>query len=167
MQKRKLGDLEVSAIGMGCMNLSGLTGKAAPIEYGLKAIRKAYDMGITFFDTAEAYGPYVNEKLVGEAIKSFRKEVILATKFGMISESGLNSSPAHIRKVVDESLQRLQTDYIDLLYQHRVDPNTPIEEVALCVKDLIKQGKVRYFGLSEAGSETIKKAHKIQKLSAV
>ncbi len=167
MQKRKLGDLEVSAIGMGCMNLSGLTGKAAPIEYGLKAIRKAYDMGITFFDTAEAYGPYVNEKLVGEAIKPFRKEVILATKFGMISESGLNSSPAHIRKVVDESLQRLQTDYIDLLYQHRVDPNTPIEEVALCVKDLIKQGKVRYFGLSEAGSETIKKAHKIQKLSAV
>lgn len=124
-------------------------------------------MGITFFDTAEAYGPYVNEKLVGEAIKLFRKEVILATKFGMISESGLNSSPAHIRKVVDESLQRLQTDYIDLLYQHRVDPNTPIEEVALCVKDLIKQGKVRYFGLSEAGSETIKKAHKIQKLSAV
>lgn len=124
-------------------------------------------MGITFFDTAEAYGPYVNEKLVGEAIKPFRKEVILATKFGMISESGLNSSPAHIRKVVDESLQRLQTDYIDLLYQHRVDPNTPIEEVALCVKDLIKQGKVRYFGLSEAGSETIKKAHKIQKLSAV
>ena len=167
MQKRKLGDLEVSAIGMGCMNLSGLTGKAAPIEYGLKAIRKAYDMGITFFDTAEAYGPYVNEKLVGEAIKPFRKEVILATKFGMISESGLNSSPAHIRKVVDESLQRLQTDYIDLLYQHRVDPNTPIEEVALCVKDLIKQGKVRYFDLSEAGSETIKKAHKIQKLSAV
>ena len=167
MQKRKLGDLEVSAIGMGCMNLSGLTGKAAPIEYGLKAIRKAYDMGITFFDTAEAYGPYVNEKLVDEAIKPFRKEVILATKFGMISESGLNSSPAHIRKVVDESLQRLQTDYIDLLYQHRVDPNTPIEEVALCVKDLIKQGKVRYFGLSEAGSETIKKAHKIQKLSAV
>ena len=167
MQKRKLGDLEVSAIGMGCMNLSGLTGKAAPIEYGLKAIRKAYDMGITFFDTAEAYGPYVNEKLVGEAIKPFRKEVILATKFGMISESGLNSSPAHIRKVVDESLQRLQTDYIDLLYQHRVDPNTPIEEVALCVKDLIKQGKVRYFGLSEAGSETIKKAHAICPLTAI
>ena len=110
MQKRKLGDLEVSAIGMGCMNLSGLTCKATPIEYGLKAIRKAYDMGITFFDTAEAYGPYVNEKLVGEAIKPFRKEVTLATKFGMISKSGLNSSPAHIRKVVDESLQRLQTD---------------------------------------------------------
>lgn len=167
MQKRKLGDLEVSAIGMGCMNLSGLTGKPAPIEYGIKAIRKAYDMGITLFDTAEAYGPYINEKLVGEAIKPFRKEVILATKFGMISESGLNSSPAHIRKVVDESLQRLQTDYIDLLYQHRVDPNTPIEEVALCVQDLIKQGKVRYFGLSEAGSETIKRAHTIQKVSAV
>lgn len=167
MQKRKLGDLEVSAIGMGCMNLSGLTGKPAPIEYGIKAIRKAYDMGITLFDTAEAYGPYINEKLVGEAIKPFRKEVILATKFGMISESGLNSSPAHIRKVVDESLQRLQTDYIDLLYQHRVDPNTPIEEVALCVQDLIKQGKVRYFGLSEAGSETIERAHKILKVSAV
>ncbi len=167
MQKRKLGNLEVSAIGMVCMNLSGNTGTPATKEYGIKTIRYAYDKGITLFDTAEAYGPYINEELVGEAIKPFRKNIILATKFGMISESGLNSKPEHIKKVVDASLKRLQTDYIDLLYQHRVDPNVPIEEVAQTVKELVNQGKVRYFGLSEASAKTIRKANAIFPVSAV
>ncbi|SHK13867.1 aldo/keto reductase [Chryseobacterium polytrichastri] len=170
MKYRKLGNsgLEVSAIGMGCMNLSFGTGKAADINEGIKVIRSAFEKGITFFDTAEAYGPFTNEELVGKALEPIRKDVIIATKFGMISEEGgLNSRPEHIRKVVEESLKRLKTDYIDLLYQHRVDPNVPIEEVAGTVKDLISEGKVKYFGLSEAGSETIRKAHEVQLVSAV
>ena len=133
MQKRQLGNsgLEVSAIGMGCMNLSFGTGKAVDIDQGVKVIRAGYEKGITFFDTAEAYGPFTNEELVGKALEPFRKEVIIATKFGMISEEGgLNSRPEHIRKVVEASLKRLQTDYIDLFYQHRVDPDVPIEDVA-------------------------------------
>lgn len=170
MKTRILGNqgLEVSAIGMGAMNLSFGTGKATDINEGIKVIRSAFEKGITFFDTAEAYGPFTNEELVGEALKPFRKEVIIATKFGMISEEGgLNSRPEHIRKVVDASLKRLQTDYIDLLYQHRVDPNVPIEEVAGTVKDLIAEGKVKYFGLSEAGAQTIRKAHAVQSVTAV
>lgn len=170
MQTRKLGNngLEVSAIGMGCMNLSFGTGKAADINEGIQVIRSAYEKGITFFDTAEAYGPFTNEELVGAALKPLRKDVIIATKFGMISEEGgVNSRPEHIRKVVEASLRRLQTDYIDLLYQHRVDPNVPIEDVAGTVKELIAEGKVKYFGLSEANAETIKRAHQVQAVSAV
>lgn len=167
MQKRKLGNLEVSTLGMGCMNLSFGTGAATSINDGVKIIRSAYDKGITFFDTAEAYGPFTNEELVGQAIKPIRKEVVLATKFGMISETGVNSRPEHIRKVVDESLKRLQTDYIDLLYQHRVDPNVPIEDVAGTIADLIQQGKVKYFGLSEANATTIKRAHAVHPVTAV
>lgn len=169
MLKRKLGNcgLEVSALGMGTMNLSFGTGKAVEVSEGIKIIRSAFEKGITFFDTAEAYGPFTNEELVGEALKPFRKEAIIATKFGMISDTGLNSQPTHIRKVVEDSLKRLQTDYIDLLYQHRVDPNVPIEDVAGTVKDLIQEGKVKYFGLSEVGSETLVRAHKVQSVSAV
>lgn len=168
MEIRKLGTLEVSALGMGCMNLSFGTGPGVPVEEGVKTIRAAYERGITLFDTAEAYGPFINEELVGEAIKPFRQKVVLATKFGMISEEGgLNSRPEHIRKVVEQSLKRLQTDYIDLLYQHRVDPNVPIEDVAGTVKDLIQEGKVKYFGLSEAGADTIRRAHKVQPVTAV
>lgn len=168
MKTRKLGQLEVSALGMGCMNLSRITGKGADKTYAINVIRTAHEKGITLFDTAEAYGPFINEELVGEALKPIRHEVSLATKFGMISEEGgLNSRPEHIRKVVDQSLGRLQTDYIDLLYQHRVDPNVPIEDVAGTVKDLIAEGKVRYFGLSEAGAATIRRAHKVQQVTAV
>lgn len=168
MRTRKLGLLEVSALGMGCMNLSGVTGKGADKTYAINVIRTAHDKGITLFDTAEAYGPFINEELVGEALKPIRHEIVLATKFGMISEEGgLNSRPEHIRKVVEQSLRRLQTDYIDLLYQHRVDPNVPIEDVAGTVKDLIAEGKVRCFGLSEVGAETIRRAHKVQPVSAV
>ena len=169
MKTRTLGGsgLEVSALGMGAMNLSFGTGKAADINDGIKVIRSAYEKGITFFDTAEAYGPFTNEELVGTALKPLRKEVIIATKFGMISDTGVNSQPAHIRNVVEASLKRLQTDYIDLLYQHRVDPNVPIEDVAGTVKDLIQEGKVKYFGLSEAGAETIRRAHLVQPVSAV
>lgn len=169
MKKRKLGNsgLEVSALGMGVMNLSFGTGKAADLNDGIKVIRTAFEKGITFFDTAEAYGPFSNEELVGEALKPLRKDVIIATKFGMISDTGVNSQPTHIRKVVEASLKRLQTDYIDLLYQHRVDPNVPIEDVAGTVKDLIKEGKVKHFGLSEAGAETVNRAHKVQPVSAV
>ncbi|KGO86523.1 aldehyde oxidase [Flavobacterium rivuli WB 3.3-2 = DSM 21788] len=169
MEKRKLGNsgLEVSALGMGCMNLSFGTGKAADVNEGIKVIRAGYEKGITFFDTAEAYGPYTNEELVGLALQPIRDKVIIATKFGMISDTGINSRPEHIRKVAEESLRRLKTDYIDLFYQHRVDPNVPIEDVAGTVADLIKEGKVKYFGLSEAGEETIKKAHSVQSVSAV
>lgn len=169
MQKRKLGScgLEVSEIGMGAMNLSFGTGKAVESSVGINVIRNAFEKGITFFDTAEAYGPFTNEELVGEAIKPFRKNAIIATKFGMISDTGLNSQPAHIRKVVEASLKRLQTDYIDLLYQHRVDPNVPIEDVAGTVKDLIAEGKVKYFGLSEANADTIRRANAVQNVSAV
>ncbi|MCF2505288.1 aldo/keto reductase [Dyadobacter sp. CY107] len=169
METRILGSsgLEVSAIGMGCMNLSFGTGHAVAVSEGVKVIRAGYEKGITFFDTAEAYGPLTNEELVGEALKPFRKEVIIATKFGMISDTGINSQPAHIRKVVEASLKRLQTDYIDLLYQHRVDPNVPIEDVAGTVRDLIAEGKVKYFGLSEAGADTIRRAHLVQSVTAV
>ena len=169
MKYRKLGNsgLQVSALGMGCMNLSFGTGQAADINYGVNTIRTAVERGITFFDTAEAYGPFTNEELVGEALKPFRKEVIIATKFGMISETGINSQPAHIRKVVEESLKRLQTDYIDLYYQHRVDPNVPIEEVAGTLKELISEGKIRHYGLSEAGAATIRRAHAIHPVAAV
>jgi len=169
MKTRILGNsgLEVSAIGMGCMNLSFGTGHAVAVSEGVKVIRAGYEKGITFFDTAEAYGPFTNEELVGEALKPFRKDVIIATKFGMISDTGINSQPSHIRKVVEDSLKRLQTDYIDLLYQHRVDPTVPIEDVAGTVRDLIQEGKVKYFGLSEAGAETIRRAHAVQSVSAV
>lgn len=169
MEKRKLGNngLEVSAIGMGCMNLSFGTGKATDINQAVNVIRTGYEKGITFFDTAEAYGPYTNEELVGLALQPIREKVIIATKFGMISDTGINSRPEHIRKVAEESLKRLKTDYIDLFYQHRVDPNVPIEDVAGTVQDLIKEGKVKYFGLSEAGAETIRRAHVIQPVSAV
>ncbi|MDA8226697.1 MAG: aldo/keto reductase [Desulfitobacterium hafniense] len=170
MQKRKLGNdgLLVSAIGMGCMNLSFGTGKAADINEGIKVIRAGYEKGITFFDTAEAYGPFTNEELVGKALEPFRNDVILATKFGMISEDGgLNSRPDHIKKVADASLKRLKTDYIDLFYQHRVDPNVPIEDVAGAVQDLIREGKVKHFGLSEAGADTIRRAHAVLPVAAV
>lgn len=168
MKTRKLGNLTVSALGMGCMNLSFGTGAGVPVKEGIQTIRKAYDLGITLFDTAEAYGPYINEELVGEAVKPFRDKVCVATKFGMISEEGgLNSRPEHIRKVVEQSLKRLQTDYVDLLYQHRVDPNVPIEDVAGTVADLIKEGKARYFGLSEAGAKTIRRAHAVCPVTAV
>jgi aryl-alcohol dehydrogenase-like predicted oxidoreductase len=170
MQKRFLGNngLEVSALGMGCMNLSFGTGKAADVDEGVRVIRAGYEKGITFFDTAEAYGPFTNEALVGKALEPFRKNVIIATKFGMISEGGgLNSRPEHIKKVAEASLKRLRTDYIDLYYQHRVDPNVPIEEVAGAVQELIGKGKVRYFGLSEAGADTIRRAHSVQPVAAV
>ncbi|GFO69483.1 aldehyde oxidase [Geomonas limicola] len=170
MKKRNLGKsgLEVSAIGMGCMNLSFGTGKAVDISEGVKVIRAGYDKGITFFDTAEAYGPFTNEELVGQALEPIRQKVIIATKFGMISEEGgLNSRPEHIKKVAEASLRRLKTDYIDLFYQHRVDPTVPIEEVAGAVQELIRAGKVRHFGLSEAGAETIRRAHTVQPVAAV
>ncbi len=167
MKTRTLGQLTVSTLGMGCMNLSFGTGVATPEREAIQTIHAAHDLGITFFDTAEAYGPYINEELVGKAVKPFRHEVIVATKFGMISDIGLNSRPEHIRKVVESSLRRLQTDYIDLLYQHRVDPNVPIEDVAGTVKELITEGKVRFFGLSEAGEETIRRAHAVQQVTAV
>ena len=169
MQNRKLGNsgLKVSALGMGCMNLSFGTGKAADVKDGVKTIRAGVERGINFFDTAEAYGPFTNEELVGEALKPFRKDVIIATKFGMISDTGINSQPAHIRKVVEQSLKRLQTDYIDLYYQHRVDPNVPIEDVAGTLKDLINEGKIRHYGLSEAGASTIRRAHAVHPVAAV
>lgn len=169
MKTRKLGNsgLEVSALGMGCMNLSFGTGKAVDIADGIKSIRAGFEKGITFFDTAEAYGPLTNELLVGEALAPFRKEVIIATKFGMISDTGINSRPEHIRRVVEESLTRLKTDYIDLYYQHRVDPNVPIEDVAGTLKGLIEEGKIRHYGLSEAGADTIRRAHAIHPVAAV
>jgi aryl-alcohol dehydrogenase-like predicted oxidoreductase len=169
MKKRKLGNqgLEVSALGMGCMNLSFGTGKGVSTTEGVRTIHHAFEKGINFFDTAEAYGPYTNEELVGEALIPIREKVIIATKFGMISDIGLNSRPENIRKVAEESLKRLRTDYIDLFYQHRVDPNVPIEEVAGTVKDLIQEGKVKYFGLSEAGASTIQRAHTVLPVTAV
>jgi aryl-alcohol dehydrogenase-like predicted oxidoreductase len=169
MKTRKLGNsgLEVSALGMGCMNLSFGTGQAVDTSEGVKTIRTGFESGINFFDTAEAYGPLTNELLVGEALQPFRKDVIIATKFGMISDTGINSRPEHIRKVVEESLTRLRTDYIDLYYQHRVDPNVPIEEVAGTLKDLIQSGKIRHYGLSEAGADTIRRAHTVHPVAAV
>lgn len=170
MTTRNLGKLKVSALGAGCMSISANYGAPAKIEEGIKTLRKTYENGVTFFDTAEVYGPYTNEKLVGEALKPFRDKVVIATKFGF--EIGapnitLNSRPEHIKKVVEASLERLQTGHIDLLYQHRVDPNVPIEDVAGAVKDLIQQGKVLHFGLSEANTATIRKAHSVQPVSAI
>jgi aryl-alcohol dehydrogenase-like predicted oxidoreductase len=169
MQKRKLGNLEVSALGFGCMSISANYGPAADRTQGLKVIRAAHEKGVTFFDTAEVYGPYANEDLVGEALAPFRDKVVMASKFGFDNENGgvLNSQPKHIRKVVEESLKRLKTDRIDLYYQHRVDPNVPIEDVANTVKDLIKAGKVLHFGLSEASAKTIRRAHGVLPVTAI
>jgi len=173
MRKRKLGSsgLEVSEMGFGCMGLSSGYGPPVDKETGIKVIRAAVERGVTFFDTAEAYGPYKNEELVGEALAPFRKDVAIATKFAFRFEdgkmAGLDSRPEHIREVAEASLRRLKTDVIDLFYQHRVDPNTPIEDVAGAVKDLIRQGKVRYFGLSEAGVKTIRRAHAVQPVTAL
>jgi aryl-alcohol dehydrogenase-like predicted oxidoreductase len=169
MQKRKLGNLEVSAMGFGCMSISANYGPAADRNQGIKVIRAAHEKGVTFFDTAEVYGPYTNEELVGEALAPFRDKVAIASKFGFDNENGgvLNSQPKHIRKVVEESLKRLRTDRIDLYYQHRVDPNVPIEDVANTVKELIRQGKVLQFGLSEASAKTIRRAHAVQPVTAI
>jgi aryl-alcohol dehydrogenase-like predicted oxidoreductase len=176
MQKRTLGNsgLEVSALGLGCMGLSFGLGPATEKSEAIKLIRAAVERGVTFFDTAEVYGPYVNEEVVGEALAPFRKEVVIATKFGFEANPGdsgkwtaLNSHPGHIKQVVEASLKRLQTGTIDLLYQHRVDPNTPIEETAGAVKDLIEAGKVKHFGLSEAGANTIRRAHAVQPVTAL
>jgi aryl-alcohol dehydrogenase-like predicted oxidoreductase len=176
MQKRKLGKsgLEVSAIGFGCMGLSHAYGRPVEKHEGIALIRTAFDRCVTFFDTAEAYGPFVNEELVGEALAPFRDEVVIATKFGFDIDpttgerrSGLNSQPEHIKAVAEASLRRLKTDRIDLLYQHRVDPNVSIEDVAGAVKGLIKEGKVKYFGLSEAGAKTIRRAHAVQPVTAL
>lgn len=172
MEKRKLGNsgLEVSALGLGCMGLSFGYGPATDTLDAIKLIRAAFERGVTFFDTAEAYGPFVNEELVGEALAPFRDEVVIATKFGFDggdSKAGLNSQPENIRAFVEAALKRLKTDRIDLLYQHRVDPNVPIEDVAGTVKDLIQAGKVKYFGLSEAGAQTIRRAHAVQPVSAL
>ncbi len=174
MQKRKLGksNLEVSALGLGCMGLSHGYGPAVSTQEGIKLIRTAFERGVTFFDTAEAYGPYKNEELVGEALAPFREQVVIATKFGFQldatgGQNGMNSRPEHIRAVAEASLKRLKTDVIDLFYQHRVDPNVPIEEVAGTVKELIAEGKVRHFGLSEAGVKTIRRAHAVQPVTAL
>ncbi len=173
MQKRKLGNsgLEVSAIGLGCMGMSFSYYPFPEKKDAINLIHKAVEQGVTFFDTAEVYGPYTNEELVGEALAPYRNEVVIATKFGFNIQDGkmigVNSSPEQIKKAVEGSLKRLKVDVIDLLYQHRVDPNTPIEEVAGAVKDLIAEGKVKYFGLSEAGASTIRKAHAVQPVSAL
>jgi aryl-alcohol dehydrogenase-like predicted oxidoreductase len=169
MNKRKLGkNLEVSALGLGCMGLSFGYGPASDRNDAIRLIRRAVELGITFFDTAEFYGPYVNEELLGEALAPFKGQVQIATKFGFnIGGEGLNSRPDHIKEVVEASLKRLQVDSIDLLYQHRVDPNVPIEEVASAVKNLIRAGKVKNFGLSEAGAKTIRRAHAVQPVAAL
>src|SRR5579871_1163864 len=174
MQKRKLGrsNLEVSEIGFGCMGLSFGFGPAVEKQEGIAIIRAAYEHGVTFFDTAEIYGAYTNEELVGEAVAPFRKNVVIATKFGFKidaagKQAGLDSRPEHIKEVADASLKRLKTDVIDLLYQHRVDPNVPIEDVAGAVRDLIQEGKVKHFGLSEAGVQVIRRAHAVQPVTAL
>jgi aryl-alcohol dehydrogenase-like predicted oxidoreductase len=176
MQKRILGNsgLEVSALGLGCMGLSFGLGPATETSEAIKLIRAAVERGVTFFDTAEVYGPFVNEEVVGEALAPFRNDVVIATKFGFEPDpanagkwTATNSRPEHIKEVVEGSLKRLQTDTIDLLYQHRVDPHTPIEETAGAVKDLIQAGKVKHFGLSEAGSKTIRRAHAVQPVTAL
>jgi aryl-alcohol dehydrogenase-like predicted oxidoreductase len=172
MQKRKLGHsgLEVSAIGFGCMGLSFGYGPAMEKSEAIKVIRAAYDGGVTFFDTAEAYGPFTNEELVGEALAPIRDKVVIATKFGFengLPAQGTNSKPERIRAVAEASLKRFNTDVIDLLYQHRVDPNVPIEDVAGTVRDLIQEGKVKYFGMSEAGAANIRRAHAVQPLAAL
>jgi aryl-alcohol dehydrogenase-like predicted oxidoreductase len=176
MQKRKLGNsnLEVSAIGLGCMSMSALYGPPADKQEMIKLIRTAFDRGVTLFDTAESYGPFVNEELVGEALQPLRNEVAIATKFGFDIDletgerrPGLNSDPEHVKAVAETCLKRLKTDRIDIFYQHRVDPQVPIEEVAQAVKDLIAEGKVRHFGLSEPGIQTIHRAHTVQPVTAV
>ena len=175
MQKRKLGksNLEVSALGLGCMGLSFGYGPAVDKKDGITLIRAAVERGVTFFDTAEVYGPYTNEELVGEALAPFRDQVVIATKFGFKTDAstgkqaGLDSRPEHIREVAEASLKRLRSGVIDLFYQHRVDPNVPIEDVAGAVKELIQQGKVKHFGLSEAGVQTIRRAHKVQRVTAL
>jgi len=176
MQKRKLGksDLEVSAIGLGCMGLSFGLGPAVDKKEGISLIRAAVERGVTFFDTAEVYGPFTNEELVGEALAPFRGQVVIATKFGWAPNPGeggkwtaLDSRPEHIKEAAEGSLKRLKTDVIDLYYQHRVDPNVPIEDVAGAVKELIQQGKVKHFGLSEAGVQTIRRAHAVQPITAL
>jgi len=176
MKKRKLGksNLEVSAIGLGCMGMSFGYGPAVDKQEGISLIRAAVELGVTFFDTAEVYGPYTNEELVGEALAPLREQVVIATKFGFAPDpnggprwSALNSRPEHIKEAAEGSLKRLKTDVIDLFYQHRVDPNVPIEDVAGAVKELIQQGKVKHFGLSEAGTKTIRRAHKVQPVTAL
>src|ERR1700709_1115601 len=176
MQKRKLGNsnLEVSAVGLGCRGRSFGTGPAVDKKEGISLLRAAVERGITFFDTAEVYGPYTNEELLGEAFSPIRDQVVIATKFGFRLNpdgspgwQGLDSRPEHIRQAVEGSLKRLRTNVIDLLYQHRVDPEVPIEEVAGAVKDLIQEGKVKHFGLSEAGVQTIRRAHAVQALTAL
>jgi aryl-alcohol dehydrogenase-like predicted oxidoreductase len=180
MQKRQLGksNLEVSALGLGCMGLSFGYGPAVDKQEGISLIRSAVEQGVTFFDTAEVYGPFTNEQLVGEALAPFRGQVVIATKFGfdldpkldprgMKGPPGLNSRPEHIKEAIEGSLKRLKVDAVDLLYQHRVDPDVPIEDVAGAVKDLIREGKVKHFGLSEAGARTIRRAHAIQPVAAV
>lgn len=174
MQQRTLGQsgLKVSALGLGCMGLSYGYGPATDTRQAVELIRAAVERGVTFFDTAEVYGPYLNEEVVGEALKPFRDRVVIATKFGFTfgddnKQQILNSRPEHIRKAVEGSLKRLKTDVIDLLYQHRVDPDVPIEDVAGVVKDLIAEGKVKHFGLSEAGAQTIRRAHAVQPVTAL
>src|SRR5271156_4579661 len=175
MKKRKLGkgNLEVSAMGLGCMGLSFGFGPPVDKPEGISLIRAAVERGVTFFDTAEVYGPFTNEELVGEALAPFRAKVVIATKFGFKldpntgKQAGLDSRPEHIKEVAEASLKRLQTDVIDLFYQHRVDPNVPIEDVAGAVADLVRAGKVRYFGLSEAGEKTIRHAHATHPVAAL
>lgn len=171
MPRRKLGSLEVSAIGLGCLPMVGYYGGAYEKKEMISLIRSAFDNGVTFFDTAEVYGPHISEDWVGEALAPVRRRAIIATKFGFGVEEGaprtLNSRPDHIRRAVEGSLRRLRTDYIDLLYQHRVDPKVPMEDVAGTVGDLIKEGKVRHFGLSEAGADSIRRAHAVQPVTAV
>jgi aryl-alcohol dehydrogenase-like predicted oxidoreductase len=176
MHRRKLGksNLEVSALGLGCMGMSSAYGPAAGKGEMIKLIRTAYDLGVTHFDTAEAYGPFANEELVGEALQPIRDKVVIATKFGFDIDletgkrsGGTNSKPEHIKRVADACLKRLRTDYIDIFYQHRVDPAVPIEDVAGAVKELIAQGKVRHFGMSEAGVQTIRRANAVQPVTAV
>ena len=173
MKTRTLGKLEVSALGLGCMSISANYGPPALKDEGIKVIRTAYESGVTFFDTAEVYGPYTSEELVGEALAPFRDRVVIATKFGFEfgadgkPTGGLNSRPEHIKKVVEGSLTRLRTDRIDLYYQHRVDPKVPIEDVAGAIKDLIKDGKVLHLGLSEASAKTIRRAHAVLPVTAV
>lgn len=174
MQKRKLGDLEVSALGYGCMGLSSGYGEPTPRPQAVKMVRAAFERGVTLFDTAEAYGPFVNEEVLGEAVAPFRDQVVIASKFGFdidpqsgARRGGLNSRPAHISQVVDAMLRRLRTDRIELLYQHRVDPDVPMEDVAGAVKDLIGQGKVKFFGLSEASIASIRRAHAVQPVTAL
>jgi len=173
LKKRTLGNLEVSALGFGCMELSYGYGPAIEKQQAIDVIRTAVDRGVTFFDTAEAYGPFANEELVGEALGPHREQVVIATKFGFDiapdgqRSGGLNSRPEHIKQVAEASLKRLKTDVIDILYQHRVDPDVPIEDVAGAVKDLIWAGKVKHFGLSEAGANSIRRAHAVQPVTAV